>query len=326
MKLLVTGGTGFIGSNFIHYWLKNHKRDQIVNFDKLTYAANLNNLKSVEKNSRYKFVKGDITNKKSVAKVMKNIDIVVHFAAESHVDRSITGPAVFIKTNVLGTHILLEEALRNKVKRFHHISTDEVYGSLDLNSKKKFNEDTQYKPNSPYSASKAASDMLVRSYFKTFGLPITISNTSNNYGHYQHSEKFIPTVILSAMKNKKIPIYGDGLNVRDWVHVEDHCRGIDLVLKKGGLGETYCIGGENEKSNIRVVKEILNILNKPEDLISYVKDRPGHDRRYAIDSKKIKKLGLKPKYTFKQGLISTIQWYEERYRNNAHNLKSRLKK
>jgi dTDP-glucose 4,6-dehydratase len=309
MKILVTGGAGFIGSNFIHYWLKSHKNDKIINFDKLTYAGNLKNLKDIEKDRRYRFVKGDIADRKAVAKVMKGVDKVVHFAAESHVDRSITGPSVFIKTNVLGTHILLEEALKNKIKRFHHISTDEVYGALPLKSKKKFNEETQYRPNSPYSASKAASDMLVRAYHKTFGLPVTISNTSNNYGPYQYPEKFLPVVILSAFNNKTIPVYGDGLYVRDWIHVEDHCRGIDLILKKGKVGETYCIGGDSELPNIKVVKQILKTLNKPEGLITYVKDRPGHDRRYAIDGRKIKRLGFKLKWNFEKGLENTIDWY-----------------
>jgi len=312
MRILVTGGAGFIGSNFIHYWLKNHKNDEVVNFDKLTYAGNLQNLKSIEKDKRYIFIKGDIANRKAVEKVMKGIDKVIHFAAESHVDRSITGPSIFIKTNILGTHILLEEALKNKVKRFHHVSTDEVYGALPLKSKNKFNEETPYRPNSPYSASKAASDMLVRAYHKTFGLPITISNTSNNYGPYQYPEKFLPVVILSAFNNKKIPVYGDGLYVRDWIHVEDHCRGIDLILKKGEAGETYCIGGNSELSNIKVVKQILKALNKSENLISYVRDRPGHDRRYAIDGRKIKKLGFTLKWNFKEGLEDTIDWYTKR--------------
>ncbi len=311
MKILVTGGAGFIGSNFIHYWLKYHRNDVIINLDKLTYAGNLKNLKDIEKDKRYKFVKGDIANKKVVAKVMRGIDVVVHFAAESHVDRSITGPSVFIKTNIVGTHVLLDEALKNKVKRFHHISTDEVYGALPLKSKKKFNEETPYRPNSPYSASKAASDMLVRTYYQTYGLPVTISNTSNNYGPYQYPEKFLPVVILSALNNKKIPVYGDGLYVRDWVHVEDHCRGIDLILKKGKIGETYCIGGESERANIKVVKQILKTVDRPESLIEYVKDRPGHDRRYAIDGRKIKKLGFKLKWNFEKGLKDTIEWYQK---------------
>ena len=311
MKILVTGGAGFIGSNFIHYWLKRHRNDVIINLDKLTYAGNLKNLKDIEKDKRYKFVKGDIANKKVVAKVMRGIDVVVHFAAESHVDRSITGPSVFIKTNIVGTHVLLDEALKNKVKRFHHISTDEVYGALPLKSKKKFNEETPYRPNSPYSASKAASDMLVRTYYQTYGLPVTISNTSNNYGPYQYPEKFLPVVILSALNNKKIPVYGDGLYVRDWVHVEDHCRGIDLILKKGKIGETYCIGGESERANIKVVKQILKTVDRPESLIEYVKDRPGHDRRYAIDGRKIKKLGFKLKWNFEKGLKDTIEWYQK---------------
>jgi dTDP-glucose 4,6-dehydratase len=255
MKLLITGGAGFIGSNFILYWLKKYPQDQIINLDKLTYAGNLENLKAVEKNSNYQFVKGDITDKKLVDSLMKKVDTVVHFAAESHVDRSILDPGPFIKTNIEGTYVLLEAALANKIKRFHHISTDEVFGSLPLNSKKKFNEKTPYAPRSPYSASKAASDHLVRAYHITYNLPITISNCSNNFGPYQFPEKLIPLAITNLLEGKKVPIYGDGLYVRDWLYVEDHCRALDLILHKGKIGETYFIGGLTEDiSNLEVIK------------------------------------------------------------------------
>jgi dTDP-glucose 4,6-dehydratase len=312
MKLLVTGGAGFIGANFIHYWLKNHPDDQVINFDKLTYAGNLENLKATEGNSHYTFVKGDITQKKDVLAVMKDIDVVVHFAAESHVDRSIMEPTVFVETNVLGTQVLLEVVLKSKVKRFHHISTDEVFGSLELDSHQKFNENSPFRPNSPYSASKAGSDCLVRAYHKTYGLPITISNTSNNYGPYQFPEKLIPLTITNLLEGKKVPVYGDGKNVRDWLYVEDHCRGIDLILQKGKIGETYCIGGDGERSNIEVVRKIVALMRKNEVEIEYVKDRPGHDRRYALDySKATDELGYKPAHDFETYLEQTITWYRE---------------
>lgn len=310
MKLLVTGGAGFIGSNFIHYWLKNHPEDQIVNFDSLTYAGNLDNLKTIEKNPWYTFVKGDICDAKAVEKAMVGVDIVVNFAAETHVDRSILGPAVFIKTNVLGTQILLDSALQRGIKRFHHISTDEVFGSLDLDSEDKFTEDTPYSPRSPYSASKAAADHLVRAYFHTFKLPITISNCANNFGSYQFPEKIIPLFITNLLEGKKVPVYGDGLNIREQIYVEDHCRGIDLILQKGRVGETYLIGADNEIANINLAKKIIKILGKDDSYIEFVKDRPGHDRRYAIDFSKIKKeLGYKPKYKFEEALKETVNWY-----------------
>lgn len=313
MRLLVTGGAGFIGANFIHYWLKKYPKDQIINLDKLTYAGNLENLKKVEDNSNYQFVKADICDKKMVNKVMKNIDIVVHFAAESHVDRSILGPAVFIQTNVVGTQVLLNAALKNKVKRFHHCSTDEVFGSLKLGSKEKFSEKSNYQPNSPYSASKAGSDHLVRAWFKTYGLPVTISNTSNNYGPYQFPEKFIPLAITNILEGKKVPIYGPGNQVRDWLYVEDHCRGIDLILNKGKVGEIYCIGGlTDDIPNVEVAKKIAKILDKGEEVLEHVKDRPGHDVRYGLDWTKTKKdLGYKPKYDFETYLGKTIQWYKD---------------
>jgi len=313
MNLLVTGGAGFIGSNFILYWLKKYPQDKILNLDKLTYAGNLENLKTVENNSNYAFVKGDICNLSLVDSLIKkyNIDTIVHFAAESHVDRSIMDPAPFIKTNVEGTYVLLEAALKNKIKRFHHISTDEVFGALPLNSKEKFNEKTAYNPRSPYSASKAASDHLVRAYYVTYGLPITISNCSNNYGPYQFPEKLIPLAITNIIEGKKVPIYGDGLYVRDWLYVEDHCKALDLILHKGKVGETYFIGGLTEDiNNIEVVRKILKIMGRDESYIEYVKDRPGHDRRYAIDWSKInRELSWKPEVDFDTGLKLTVDWY-----------------
>ncbi len=313
MKLLVTGGAGFIGSNFIHYWLKRYPRDRIVNLDKLTYAGNLDSLRDI-KTPRYQFIKGDICQPKVVQRAMRGIDVVVHFAAESHVDRSILNPADFVMTNVVGTQVLLETALKNKVKRFHHISTDEVFGALPLRSKKKFNEKTPYHPHSPYSASKAASDHLVRAYATTFGLPVTISNCSNNYGPYQFPEKLIPLAITNLIEGKKIPVYGDGLYVRDWLYVEDHCRAIDLVLKKGKAGETYCVGGmTKDVSNLEIVRKICQLMGKkPGEGLEYVQDRPGHDRRYAVDWSKIRReLGWKPRYDFETYLKRTIVWYQK---------------
>lgn len=313
MKLFVTGGAGFIGANFIQYWLKKHPQDEIINFDALTYAGNLENLTSVEKNPNYRFMKGDITNGSDVNDALDdNTDIIVHFAAESHVDRSILGPQKFVSTNVLGTQVLLDAAIAKHI-RFHHISTDEVFGSLDLHSKSKFNEKTIYDPSSPYSASKAGSDHLVRAAYKTYNLPITITNCSNNFGPYQFPEKFIPLTITNLIEGKKVPVYGDGLNVRDWLFVEDHCRAIDLVIKKGKIGETYCVGGLTENvSNIEIVKKILKIMGKSEDLIEYVTDRPGHDRKYAIDWTKIKHdLGYSPQGNLDEYLEKTVQWYQE---------------
>ncbi len=313
MKILVTGGAGFIGSNFIIYWLKKHPQDKIINLDKLTYAGNLENLKSVEKNPNYQFVKGDICDQKLVNSLINNekIDTIVHFAAETHVDRSITDPAPFIKTNIEGTYTLLEAALKNKIKRFHHISTDEVFGALPLETNEKFNEKTPYNPRSPYSASKAASDHLVRAYYYTYDLPITISNCSNNYGPFQFPEKLIPLAITNTIEGKKIPVYGDGCHSRDWLYVEDHCRAIDLIIHKGKIGETYLIGGLTENvSNLSIIKRILKIMGKNENYIEFVKDRPGHDRKYAINWSKIKQqLGWKPTVDLDTGLKLTIDWY-----------------
>jgi dTDP-glucose 4,6-dehydratase len=313
MKLLVTGGAGFIGANFILYWLKHHNDDQIVNLDKLTYAGNLDNLTSVSNDSRYRFIHGDITDKKVVTDAMKGIDCVVHFAAESHVDRSITQPSSFVMTNVVGTQVLLDAALEAKVQRFHHISTDEVFGALPLSTVEKFSENTTYNPRSPYSASKAASDHLVRAYFHTYGLPVTISNSSNNFGPYQFPEKLIPLAITNIFEDKKVPVYGDGKYVRDWLYVEDHCRAVDMILDKGKIGETYCVGGlTDDIDNLTVVKKILSYMKKDESCIEYVKDRLGHDRRYAVDWTKIhNELGWKPAFDFDTYLIKTIEWYKE---------------
>ena len=311
MKLLVTGGAGFIGSNFILYWINKYPKDEVVNLDKLTYAGNLENLKSVEKNPNYKFIYGDICDAETVNKALQNIDVVVHFAADSHVDRSILDPDPFIKTNIQGTYMLLKAALNHKIKRFHHISTDEVFCSLELNSTQKFNEKTQYNPNSLYAASKAGSDHLVRAFYVTHNLPVSISNCSNNYGPYQFPEKLISLAITNLLENKKVPIYGNGSYIRDWLYVTDHCRAIDYILNKGRVGETYLIGGLTKNiSNLEVIKKILKIMNKDEKSIEFVKDRPGHDRKYCVDWTKIKKeLGWKPIENFDSGLQKTIKWY-----------------
>jgi len=313
MKLLVTGGAGFIGSNFILYWMKHHPQDEIVNFDSLTYAGNLENLREAEEKPNYKFIHGNICNLNSIDQAMEDAEIVVHFAAESHVDRSITKPSDFVMTNVVGTQVLLDMALKHKIKRFHHISTDEVFGSLNLNDTSKFTERTNYNPRSPYSASKAGSDHLVRAYHETYGLPITITNCSNNFGPYQFPEKFIPLAITNILEDKKVPVYGDGLYVRDWLYVIDHCRAIDLVLNKGKIGETYLVGGMTKDiSNLEVIKKILKIMKKDESFMEHVKDRLGHDRRYAVDWSKIQnELGWKPLHDFDEWLERTIAWYTE---------------
>lgn len=313
VRILVTGGAGFIGSNFIHYWLKKYPKDKIINLDKLTYAGNLNSLKDIEDSKNYSFVRGDIGDGKLANKIMNDVDTVVHFAAESHVDRSILGPQVFVKTNVVGTQVLLDAAVKHKIRRFHHISTDEVFGSLELGNLNKFSERTVYDTRSPYSASKAASDHLVRAYSHTFGLPVSITNCSNNFGPYQFPEKLIPLFITNLMEEKKVPVYGDGLQVRDWLYVEDHCRAIDLVIHSDkSIGETYCVGGmTKEIPNIEVVKKILKIMGQDESMIEFVKDRPGHDRRYSVDWSKIKRqLGWQPKYDFDAWLEKTVKWYK----------------
>lgn len=309
-SILVTGGAGFIGSNFVRYMLQNYPGVKIINFDKLTYAGNLENLKDVENNPNYHFVKGDICNQELVEYVVKefDVDVIVNFAAESHVDRSILGPEIFIRTNVLGTQVLLEVTKKFGIEKFIQISTDEVYGSLG--SVGKFTEDMPLLPNSPYAASKASADLLCRAYFKTFNVPVIITRCSNNFGPYQFPEKLIPLMIINALNDKELPVYGDGKNVRDWIYVLDHCRAIDFVIQKGRIGEIYNIGASNEWQNIDIVKLILKKLGKPESLIKFVKDRPGHDRRYAMDWTKIKnELGWEPIYTFEEAITETINWY-----------------
>lgn len=328
--ILITGGAGFIGSNFIHYMLNKYPEYEIVNLDKLTYAGNLENLKEVENNKNYHFVKGDITNRELVEHIFEefNPQYVVNFAAESHVDRSIEGPEIFVKTNVYGTHVLLDVAKeyweKKKMEdvRFIQISTDEVYGSLPLESKEKFTEESPLRPNSPYSATKAGADLICRSYFITYNFPVIITRSSNNFGPRQYPEKLIPLTIKRALEGKPIPVYGDGQNVRDWLYVEDNCKGIDLVLHKGRIGEIYNIGGGNEWKNIDLVNLICGIIAeiKGEDaerykrLITFVKDRPGHDRRYALSIEKIKsELGWKPESDFLEALKFTVKWYMERW-------------
>lgn len=333
-SILVTGGAGFIGSNFVPYFLETHKAYRLINLDKLTYAGNLDNLTEVEGHERYEFVKGDICNRELVEYLFTKYDIrgVIHFAAESHVDNSISGPEIFIQTNVHGTFTLLDVARNHWMEspfiykkeyegcRFHHISTDEVYGTLGATGL--FTEETPYAPNSPYSSSKAGSDMVARSYFHTYGLDVVTTNCSNNYGPKQHNEKLIPTIIRKALANEPIPIYGDGKNIRDWLYVLDHCKGIDIAYHKGKSGETYNIGGRNERNNLQIVNTICEILDKkvPQDksykeLITFVTDRPGHDRRYAIDATKIEtQLGWKADENFETGIVKTVDWYLSRYR------------
>ncbi|MFA6963168.1 MAG: dTDP-glucose 4,6-dehydratase [Patescibacteria group bacterium] len=313
MKILVTGGAGFIGSNFILYMMSKYPDYEIVNLDNLTYAGNLETLASVENNPNYTFVHGDICDRETVVKAMAGCDIVVHFAAESHVDRSITGPAIFVKTNVVGTQVLLDVAKDNNIKRFHHVSTDEVFGALDLDKpEERFSESTPYCPHSPYSASKAGSDHLVRAYHDTYGLDVTISNCTNNYGPYQFPEKVIPLFITNALQDKALPIYGKGLAIRDYIYVTDHCAGIDLIVHNGKAGETYCLGGHAEKNGLEVADTILRTVGKPETLKTHVEDRKGHDMRYAIDDTKIRnELGYKPSVTFDEGIQKTIDWYKE---------------
>lgn len=336
MTILVTGGAGFIGSNFISYYLSEHKAVKIVNIDKLTYAANPSNLKEVEKNNRYTFVKGDICDRALIESLFYEYDFngVIHFAAESHVDNSIESPSTFMNTNILGTFNLIDVAKNHwmqaphgvkenyKNSRFHHISTDEVYGTLG--EKGLFSEHTAYAPNSPYSASKASSDFIVRSYFHTYGVNVVTTNCSNNYGPKQHDEKLIPTIIRKALSGEAIPIYGDGKNIRDWLYVKDHCKGIDLAFNRGVAGETYNIGGKNEHNNLYIANTICEILNelKPKkgnykSQISFVKDRPGHDYRYAINASKIKKeLGWKAQENFESGIRKTVDWYIDKYLKN----------
>jgi dTDP-glucose 4,6-dehydratase len=310
MNILVTGGSGFIGRNFIEYMLNKYPTYHFVNYDILTYAGNIDNVKEFEHEENYSFVQGDINNKELLCYVIKKqrIDTIINFAAESHVDRSISNPDIFVKTNVLGTQVLLDVARTLNIEKYIQISTDEVYGSLGEEGL--FTELSPLSPNSPYSATKASADLLVRAYYETYHLNVNITRCSNNYGPFQFPEKLIPLMVNNSLNNKKLPVYGHGNNIRDWLHVYDHCSAIDLVLHGGKPGEVYNIGGNNEKKNIDVVKEILSYLNKPIDLIEYIKDRPGHDQRYAIDATKIKRdLGWGPVYSFKSGLYETINWY-----------------
>ena len=313
MKILVTGGAGFIGGNFIHYMVNKYPEDEIVNLDLLTYAGNLETLKPVEDKPNYRFVKGDIADRPFIMDLFakEKFNIVVNFAAESHVDRSIKDPGIFVQTNVLGTTTLLDASKEYGVKRYHQVSTDEVYGDLPLDRPDLFfTETTPLHTSSPYSSSKASADLFVLAYHRTFGLPVTVSRCSNNYGPYQFPEKLIPLMISRALDDEQLPVYGTGENVRDWLHVEDHCVAIDLIIRNGKVGEVYNIGGHNERTNLEVVKVILKALDKPESLIKYVTDRPGHDRRYAIDPTKMEtELGWKPKYCFETGIAQTIQWY-----------------
>jgi len=324
MKILVTGGCGFIGSNFIRYMLRKYPDLEIVNLDALTYAGNTENLREIENEARYRFVHGRVEDAERLEEALEGVEAVVHFAAESHVDRSILDAAPFIKTNVLGTQVLLNSALKHGIKKFVHISTDEVYGALGEEGV--FKETDPFRPRSPYAASKAAADLLVQAYFTTYGLPVCIARPSNNYGPYQFPEKLIPLMITNLIEGKKVPVYGQGLNVRDWLFVEDNCQAIDLILEKGKPGEAYNIGGKCEKHNIEVVREVLKVMGKSEEMVEFVPDRPGHDFRYALDNAKIEsELGWNPATSFEEGIRRTVEWYM----NNPHwwkPLKERLQK
>lgn len=310
-KVLVTGGAGFIGGNFVQYMIDKYPHYDIYNLDLLTYAGDLTKHRKTEEKDNYHFVKANIADREVILPLFENekFDYVVHFAAESHVDRSITDPGIFVQTNVVGTQVLLEASKQIGISKFVHVSTDEVYGELDFDPTTFFTEDTPIEPNSPYSASKASSDLLVRGYHETFDLPVNITRCSNNYGPYHFPEKLIPLTISRVLNDEKIPVYGDGNNVRDWLHVYDHCTALDLVLHEGVNGEVYNIGGHNERTNIEVVKTIINTLGKSENLIEFVTDRLGHDKRYAIDPTKLEQLGWKPSYIFETGIAQTIQWY-----------------
>ncbi|MEK7618225.1 MAG: dTDP-glucose 4,6-dehydratase [Patescibacteria group bacterium] len=310
MKFLITGGAGFIGSNFVHYWVKNHPGDKIIVLDKLTYAGNLENLSSVM--NRIEFVKADICDELKVKEVMKDCETVVHFAAESHVDRSIQDPGRFIETNVRGTYVLLAAAVTHGVKHFHHVSTDEVFGDLPLASKQKWTENTAYNPSSPYSASKAASDHLVRAYHRTYGVPVTITNCANNIGPFMFPEKLIPLAITNLLEGKNVPIYKPGNQIREWLNVNDHCSAIDLILQKGKVGETYFVSPDNEElTNLEVIKKLLAIMNLGEDMIKFVPDRPGHDQKYAMSHQKITdELGWEPKFGLGETLQQMVEWYK----------------
>ena len=314
MKIVVTGGAGFIGGNFVYHMLENHQEDEIICFDALTYAGNMETLEEALKNTRFKFIKGDIADREAVYQLFENEkpDIIVNFAAESHVDRSITNPELFLQTNIIGTSVLLDACRKYGIQRYHQVSTDEVYGDLPLDRADLFfTEQTPIHTSSPYSASKASADLLVQAYYRTFKVPVTISRCSNNYGPYHFPEKLIPLMIANAIHDKQLPVYGKGENVRDWLYVEDHCSAIDLIIRKGTVGEVYNIGGHNEKTNLEVVKIIIKELGKTEDLINYVTDRPGHDMRYAIDPTKIhNELGWEPTTKFENGIKKTIEWYK----------------
>ncbi len=317
MKILVTGGAGFIGSNFVHYWHKKYPKDEIVVLDKLTYAGHRENLKDIE-GKKVKFIKGDICDPEVVKRAIRGIDVVAHFAAETHVDRSVLGPDVFVQTNVVGTQVMLQNALGAGVKLFHHVSTDEVFGELPLNRPDlKFNEKSPYNPHSPYSAAKASADHMVRAWHRTYGLPVTITNTSNNYGPWQDTEKLLPRFITNLILGKKVPLMGKGENVRDWIYVLDHCRAIDTIIHAALkdekiIGQTFCVGGNSERSNLQITREILKLMGKDESWITHIEHRLGHDSRYAIDSSKIKRvLGWKPEHKFEDWLPATVKWYKE---------------
>ncbi len=310
-KLLVTGGCGFIGSNFIRHMLSKYGDYRIVNLDKLTYCGNPDNLKDIEKDKRYKFVKGDIADETLVGKLVKDADVVINFAAETHVDRSITDPASFVKTNLFGTHTLLEAVKKHGTELFVQISTDEVYGSIKRGA---FREDDPLRPNSPYSATKAGADLLARSYFVTYKVPVIITRSSNNFGPHQYPEKIIPLFITNLFEDKKVPVYADGMNVRDWLFVMDNCDAIDLVMHKGKIGEVYNIGGGTEITNLELTKSLIELAGKDESYIKYVEDRPGHDKRYALDIAKLKGLGWKPRHDFKYALKMTVDWYKNNER------------
>ena len=308
LNLLITGGSGFIGSNFIRHMLEKYPNCKIFNLDKLTYAGNPDNLKDIENNPKYSFVRGDICDPAVVDKVMQNVNHVVHFAAESHVDRSIEDGLVFVRTNVLGTYTLLESAMKHGIMKFIHVSTDEVYGSIKEGS---FKETDMLTPSSPYSSSKAGSDLIAQSYYITYKLPVIITRCTNNFGPYQYPEKLIPLFITNLLENRNVPVYGTGKNVRDWIYVLDHCRAIDFVLHNGSIGEIYNIGGGVEKTNLEITWKILAMLSKDESMIEYVKDRPGHDLRYSLDCSKLRELGWRPEYNFDEALAETIKWYVE---------------
>ena len=308
MKILVTGGAGFIGSNFLHYWFRRHPKDEIINFDLMTYAADPRNLVGLERYN-YMFIKGDIAERELIGKAVRDVDAIVNFAAESHVDNSINDSSRFVHSNIVGVHSILE-AVKRYGKRFHQVSTDEVYGSLPLNSSLRFTEESSYRPMNPYAATKASADHLIRSYFNTYGIGATISNCGNNYGPRQHLEKLIPKTISNALEWRKIQLYGNGKQVRDWIYVDDHCSAIEAILRKGVVGETYLVGADGEMPNIEMVRLILKELERPESLIEHIKDRPGHDARYALDASKIREeLGWSIKYNISDGMKATIDWY-----------------